>query len=109
MSIITYLFLYSVKKTNLKWQFFLLDYFCYELTIYFLKTTSLGMRTFFPNPKRFAIIETFSPELWSIKYCKVGSSNISCLEAHAGFFRLLMKEIFDPYVKKVDFLISDPC
>ena len=32
------------------------------------------------------------------KYRKVASSNTSCLEAHAGFFRLLMKGIFDPYV-----------
>ena len=31
-------------------------------------------------------------------YCKVASSNTSHLEAHASFFRLLMKEIFDPYV-----------
>ena len=31
-------------------------------------------------------------------HCKVASSNTSCLEAHAGFFRLLMKGIFDPYV-----------
>ena len=30
-------------------------------------------------------------------YCKVASSNMSCLEAHAGLFRLHMKEIFDPY------------
>jgi hypothetical protein len=30
-------------------------------------------------------------------YHKVASSNMSRLEAHAGFFRLLMKEIFDPY------------
>ena len=28
----------------------------------------------------------------------VGSSNTSCLEAYAGFFKLLMKGIFDPYV-----------
>ena len=27
-------------------------------------------------------------------YCKVASSNISRLEVHAGFFRLLMKGIF---------------
>ena len=27
----------------------------------------------------------------------VASSNMSCLEAHVGFFRLLMKGIFDPY------------
>ena len=26
------------------------------------------------------------------------NSNTSCLEAHVGFFRLLMKEIFGPYV-----------
>ena len=32
------------------------------------------------------------------KYCKVASSNTSRLEAHAGFFRLLMKGIFDLYV-----------
>ena len=33
-----------------------------------------------------------------INYGKVASSNTSCLEAHAGFFRLLMNGIFDPYV-----------
>ena len=32
------------------------------------------------------------------RYRKVASSNMSRLEAHAGFFRLLMKGIFDPYV-----------
>ena len=32
------------------------------------------------------------------KYRKVASSNMSCLEAHAGFFRLLMKALFNPYV-----------
>ena len=31
-------------------------------------------------------------------YRKVTSSNRACLEVHAGFFRLLMKGIFDPYV-----------
>ena len=31
-------------------------------------------------------------------YRKVASSNTSCLEAHDGLFRLLMKGIFDPYV-----------
>ena len=30
------------------------------------------------------------------KYSKVVSSNMSCLEAHTGFFRLLLKGIFDP-------------
>ena len=37
-------------------------------------------------------------EFASSKYRKVVSSNMSRLEAHAGFFRLLMKEIFDLYV-----------
>ena len=32
------------------------------------------------------------------QYPKVASSNTSRLEAHARFFRLLMKGIFDPYV-----------
>ena len=40
---------------------------------------------------------------------RVLNSNTSHLEAHAGFFRLLMKGIFDPYVQKVDFLISNAC
>ena len=31
-------------------------------------------------------------------YRKVASSNTCCLEAHAGFYRLLMKGFFDPYV-----------
>ena len=33
-----------------------------------------------------------------MKYRKIASSNTSRLEAHAGFFRLLMKGIFDPNV-----------
>ena len=33
-----------------------------------------------------------------VEYHKVASSNMSHLEAHAGFFRLLIKGIFDPYV-----------
>ena len=32
------------------------------------------------------------------RYCKVGSSNTSRLGAHAGFIRLLMNGILDPYV-----------
>ena len=31
-------------------------------------------------------------------YRKVASSNMSPLEAHEGFLRLLMKGTFDPYV-----------
>ena len=31
-------------------------------------------------------------------YCRVASSNTSRLEPHPGFYRLLMKEIFDAYV-----------
>ena len=33
------------------------------------------------------------------KYRKIASSNTSRLEAHVGFFRLLMKGIFGPYVQ----------
>ena len=33
-----------------------------------------------------------------MKYRKVASSNTFRLKAHAGFFRLLMKGIFDPYI-----------
>ena len=35
---------------------------------------------------------------YGISCRKVASSNTSNLEAHVGFFRLLIKEIFDPYV-----------
>ena len=34
--------------------------------------------------------------LWNIRYHKIASSNTSRLEAHIGFFRLLMKGIFGP-------------
>ena len=37
-------------------------------------------------------------QLCADTYRKVASANTSRLEAHAGFFRLLMKEIFDAYV-----------
>ena len=37
-------------------------------------------------------------EYFKLKYCKMASSNTSRLEAHVGFFRLLMKGIFGPYV-----------
>ena len=37
-------------------------------------------------------------EIEDFDYRKVASSCPSCLEAHAGFFRLLMKGIFGPYV-----------
>ena len=48
-----------------------------------------------------------------VLYRKVASFNTSHLETHVGFFRLLMKGIFDPYImycdllKKVDFVISN--
>ena len=40
----------------------------------------------------------YSETLSSNTYLKVASSNTSPLEAHAGFFRWLMKGIFNPYV-----------
>ena len=36
------------------------------------------------------------------RYRKVSNSNASCLEAHAGFFRLLMKGIFGTYICPFD-------
>ena len=38
------------------------------------------------------------PGFSNMYYRKVTSSNTSRIEAHAGFFRLLMKGIFDPYL-----------
>ena len=37
-------------------------------------------------------------EIGDTNYRKVASSNMSRLEAHAGFFKLLAKGIFDHYV-----------
>ena len=47
-------------------------------------------------------------------YRKVASSNMSRSEAHAGFFRFLMKEYFwslctVTFWQKIDFLISNAC
>ena len=52
--------------------------------------TTLGEFATIPPP-------VFVSVLISI-YRKVTSSDTSHLEAHAGFFRLLMNGIFDPYV-----------
>ena len=43
----------------------------------------------------------------NLRYRKVASSITSCLEAHAGFFRLLMKGIFDTVTFWFDFLFSN--
>ena len=57
---------------------------------------------------RTALSKLYCMEKLSIHtYCKVASSNKSCLEAHAGFYRLLMKGIFNPYIQKVAILISN--
>ena len=54
----------------------------------------------------FASRDSLEYEESSLKdiYRKVASSNTPHLEAHADFFRLFMKGIFDPYV---GFLISN--
>ena len=44
-------------------------------------------------------IQDLNFKLGHSNYCKVARSNTSHFEAHAGFFRLLMKGIFDPYDK----------
>ena len=44
-------------------------------------------------------ISLYWKKIFSVShYCKIASSNTSRLEAHAGFFRLLMNWIFGPYV-----------
>ena len=44
----------------------------------------------------YVVIYVFSTQKWN--YRKVAGTNTSCLEPHPGFFRLLMKGIFDAYV-----------
>ena len=44
------------------------------------------------------LVTCYISEIKILKYRKVVSSNTSRLEAHAGFFRLLSKGIFDSYV-----------
>ena len=57
-----------------------------------LKTHKFPVGMFFLKPK--LVICTYK----FFKYHKIASSNTSRLEAHVGFFRLLMKGIFGPYV-----------
>ena len=45
----------------------------------------------------------FKHTLVEKSYVYTASSNTSRLETHAGFFRLLMKWIFDPYILNVRF------
>ena len=49
-------------------------------------------------PFKFGILANRPQNKKNTNYRKVVSSNTSCLEANKGFFRLLMKGIFDPYV-----------
>ena len=55
------------------------------------------------NNSYWKIVYLIALEAWCVQssivdYRKVKSSNTSCLEAHAGFFRLLIKGKFDLYV-----------
>ena len=79
----------------------LLYYFADEMMI----TTADNTVSFL----NFLVLKIFG--IYRSNYRKVASSNTSCLEAQAGFFRLLMKGIFGPYVvtfwQKVDFQISN--
>ena len=59
------------------------------------KITDISRYEFHTESKYYKMVPKCSK---SYIYCKVASSNTSRLEAHAGFFRLLMKVIFDPYV-----------
>ena len=55
-----------------------------------VKDHELGMKNKYRNTRQ--IVSKF------LKYCIVASTNPSCTEIHAGFFILLKKGIFDPYV-----------
>ena len=50
----------------------------------------------------YGVVSSLGMEIYqslkNFNYHTVASYNTSRLEAHAGFFRLLMKGIFDPYV-----------
>ena len=50
-----------------------------------------------PRVKSGLIAMNPSHQMAKFTYCEITSSNTSRLEAHAGFFRLLMKRIFGPY------------
>ena len=55
---------------------------------------------FFENVTSFCPVCNFGTsydDMIQCAYCKVASFNTSHLEAHVGFFRLLMKGIFGPY------------
>ena len=64
----------------------------------------LGSKNYFAKWHLFSSGQIKVPQEWlgfwraDLRYRKVASSNTSRLEAHAGFFRLLMKGIFDCYV-----------
>ena len=58
----------------------------------------------FNEKKMYKMVEIFHENNYFHSYRKVASSKMS--HAHAGFFRLLMKGIFDPYVPFGKKLIS---
>ena len=78
------------------WNFYL-DFvmlwisFFYKVSLYHLESWLC-----FLERQKVTLMVFIKPNLH--KYRKVVSSNTSRLEAHAGFFKLLMKGIFDPYV-----------
>ena len=63
------------------------------LKLVWLKILHLNIKKW----ERFWILLLLNFEIL-FRYHKIASSNTSCLEAHVGFFRLLMKGIFGPYV-----------
>ena len=68
----------------------------------------VGPKVFWDFPKVRSMLQSHLPFHYQttiivyfavvVTYSKFASSNTSCLEAHACFFRLLMKGIFDPYL-----------
>ena len=61
-----------------------------------------GITLEFLTPVKNSILLLFLQNLGGHQICSIITScNTSCLKAHAGFFWLLIKEIFDPYVQLI--------
>ena len=80
---------------NFQMEFWILDHW-YAVALFKAASALLRGPTTYLQKYVQRVVPTISAE--DKTYRKVANSNMSRLEAHAGFFRLLMKGIFDPYV-----------